>query len=297
MAASRQSPLVLCMEDLHWADRDTLELLWSLSRHLRNAAIMTIATFRMEDVHRGASALRDAAAPPARLSDRTVPHRGAQSARDRGTDRIQIRRFQPELIANRTGVQKAIRCTSSNCCAICMIGGSWRWTRRVAGCHPRTTLESRASCSTSSCSVSRGSDQMGRRCLPRRVVGHEWELAVVETVLAWDEERLLTILQDALASNMVVPSTTSGETYRFSHSLWREVLYGQLVMRRRKQIHQQVVAVLEQEFARSHDEAMYAALASQSAAAEDWPRSAAYALRRGRLVAGPQRHPHGAALL
>jgi predicted ATPase len=113
------------------------------------------------------------------------------------------------------------------------------------------------------------------------VVGVEWDLSIVESVLAWDESRLLTVLQDALVSKMLVPSTNAGETYRFSHSLWREVLYGQLVMRRRKQLHQEVVRALERHFARSHDEAIYGALASHSAAADDWPKTVGYALSAG----------------
>jgi AAA ATPase domain len=52
IATSRQQPLVLCLEDLHWADRDTLELVWFLSRHIRSAAILVLATFRGEDVQR-----------------------------------------------------------------------------------------------------------------------------------------------------------------------------------------------------------------------------------------------------
>src|SRR5690349_20875631 len=44
--ASRQEPLVLCIDDVHWADRDTLELLWFVSRELRSAAILMLATFR-----------------------------------------------------------------------------------------------------------------------------------------------------------------------------------------------------------------------------------------------------------
>jgi len=77
------------------------------------------------------------------------------------------------------------------------------------------------------------------------VVGQEWQLTVVEEVLSWDEARLLRALEAALDSSIIVPGAETPETYRFAHALLREVLYGELVVRRRKQLHRQVVSALE----------------------------------------------------
>ena len=45
-----QQPLVLVIEDLHWADRSTGELLAFLVRNLRQAAVLLVATFRSDEL-------------------------------------------------------------------------------------------------------------------------------------------------------------------------------------------------------------------------------------------------------
>src|SRR5262249_20881310 len=47
-----QQPLVLLIEDLHWADRSTLDLLAFLVRALGSERVLTIMTFRSDELHR-----------------------------------------------------------------------------------------------------------------------------------------------------------------------------------------------------------------------------------------------------
>ncbi|MDH6108369.1 DNA-binding CsgD family transcriptional regulator [Kitasatospora sp. MAP12-15] len=51
---SSQSPLVLVLEDLHWADESTRELLAFLAVRLREQRVMIVATIREEDLSRDA---------------------------------------------------------------------------------------------------------------------------------------------------------------------------------------------------------------------------------------------------
>ena len=48
---AERSPTVLVIEDLHWADRSTLDLLTFLVRNLR-VALLVILTYRTDDLHR-----------------------------------------------------------------------------------------------------------------------------------------------------------------------------------------------------------------------------------------------------
>jgi ATP/maltotriose-dependent transcriptional regulator MalT len=48
-----EAPLVLAIEDLHWADRSTHDLLRFLARNLRSERIAILATYRADDLHRG----------------------------------------------------------------------------------------------------------------------------------------------------------------------------------------------------------------------------------------------------
>lgn len=46
------APLILLIEDIHWADRSSLELLGFLSRNLRHGSITLIATYRSDETNR-----------------------------------------------------------------------------------------------------------------------------------------------------------------------------------------------------------------------------------------------------
>jgi DNA-binding CsgD family transcriptional regulator/tetratricopeptide (TPR) repeat protein len=48
-----EAPLVLAIEDLHWADRSTRDLLRFLARNVRDERIAILATYRADDLHRG----------------------------------------------------------------------------------------------------------------------------------------------------------------------------------------------------------------------------------------------------
>jgi DNA-binding CsgD family transcriptional regulator/tetratricopeptide (TPR) repeat protein len=51
-ALAGQRPLVLVVEDLHWADRSTRDLLSFLARNLRDAAVLLVVTFRTDELDR-----------------------------------------------------------------------------------------------------------------------------------------------------------------------------------------------------------------------------------------------------
>jgi DNA-binding CsgD family transcriptional regulator len=50
---AERRPLVLVIEDAHWADRSTRDLLVFLLRNLRHTAVLVITTFRSDELHRG----------------------------------------------------------------------------------------------------------------------------------------------------------------------------------------------------------------------------------------------------
>jgi DNA-binding CsgD family transcriptional regulator len=50
---ARRSPIALAVEDLHWADESTVELLTYVARHLYDQRVLLVATFRGIDVLRG----------------------------------------------------------------------------------------------------------------------------------------------------------------------------------------------------------------------------------------------------
>ena len=49
-AVSARTPLLLVLEDLHWGDSSTLDLISALARHRAPARIMLLATYRPSEV-------------------------------------------------------------------------------------------------------------------------------------------------------------------------------------------------------------------------------------------------------
>ena len=49
---SEEQPLVLVVEDLHWGDRSTRDLLLFLARNLRDERLLVIVTYRSDELHR-----------------------------------------------------------------------------------------------------------------------------------------------------------------------------------------------------------------------------------------------------
>ena len=46
------APIALIVEDIHWADRSTLELLGFLVHNLREGPIVLVTTYRSDELHR-----------------------------------------------------------------------------------------------------------------------------------------------------------------------------------------------------------------------------------------------------
>jgi ATP/maltotriose-dependent transcriptional regulator MalT len=83
---ARTRPLVVVIEDLHWADGATLAVLRFLVRALSDSSIMMVLSYRSDDVHRG------------------HPLRGflAELERSRLTDRIELARFSLDEVGELT---------------------------------------------------------------------------------------------------------------------------------------------------------------------------------------------------
>jgi DNA-binding CsgD family transcriptional regulator/tetratricopeptide (TPR) repeat protein len=80
---ARERPLVVVVEDLHWADRSTLELLGFLARALRDDPVLLLLTTRSEATGSGANALAFI----------------AELEREEHVDRIELRPFDRDEVA------------------------------------------------------------------------------------------------------------------------------------------------------------------------------------------------------
>ena len=273
VAAER--PLVLLVEDLHWADRDAVELLEAATRSVAAVPLLVLATYRPEAAHRAHPLY---GVLPRLLRDRPVEHlRLDELSVADVADLVAVRAGPgtPELAAYlhaRTGghplflVELLRHLVDGHRLPD---GGDGRLLPptghvEVPG-HLRHVVAHRV--------AALGAEAEGLLAVAA-VAGEAWDLSVVEAVLGWDEGRLLGALEAVLRAEVAVPVAGGGERYRFRHALIREVLYGDQVARRRRHLHLRIAQVLEALAAGDRTRPYQAGLAYHYGMAERWEDAA-----------------------
>ncbi|HYY23740.1 MAG TPA: hypothetical protein VE780_17890, partial [Thermoleophilaceae bacterium] len=99
--------------------------------------------------------------------------------------------------------------------------------------------------------LERLSDDCRRVLETGAVIGDEFSIAVLEKVTATPRERLLELVDEAVAAQLL--GETGVATCRFSHGLVRAALYDGLGVARRVRLHERVGAALEALRDRGHD--------------------------------------------
>lgn len=292
--ASQARPLLLVLDDLHWADVASLLLLQFLSRELGEAKLLVVGAYRDTDLDRRhplAEALPALRRAP--TFERVLLHGLSRQE----VDRLLTLRAGHELDADGRQLAEALqRETEGN---PFFIGESLRhlaesgklqqsegrWTV-AAGINElgipegiREVIGRR---------LSRLAEETNRLLTVAAVIGREFDVAIVERVAAVDADAVDAALEEAEAAR-VVQALGKGERYRFNHALIRETLYAELPTRRRVRLHRQVGEALEQQYARAL-EAHLSELAYhflEGAVGSDIEKAVAYARRAAeRAMAG-----------
>jgi DNA-binding CsgD family transcriptional regulator/tetratricopeptide (TPR) repeat protein len=278
-ALSAARPLVLVLDDLHWADRDSLDLLDVVTRSLSRAPLLIIAIYRSDAVQRSHPLFdvlpllqRDRLVTSLSLESLTVPDVARLVEANYGPCSPELAEylharaeghplFLVELVRDLTERRLLPRSEEG---------------QLLPPTHPvevptllRHLIAHR---------ISRLGAEEETLLTVAAVIGEEWDLDVIEAVLAWEEEPLLRAMEAALRADVIV-TVGNGERYRFRHGLFREVLYGGQLARRRKRLHQRVGAILEASAATYHGRE--AALAYHFASAEEWEKAVRYGIAAG----------------
>jgi class 3 adenylate cyclase/tetratricopeptide (TPR) repeat protein len=123
--------------------------------------------------------------------------------------------------------------------------------------------------------LSRLSESADRALAVASVVGLEFEEAVVRTAGDLTEDTLLSALEEAASARLLME--VAGARYRFSHALVRATLYDELTGARRVALHRRVAQAIEVLHANALDDHL-------SALAHHWARAAAPAAETARAV-------------
>jgi DNA-binding CsgD family transcriptional regulator len=258
--AATQQPLLVVLEDLHDADRGTLDLLLYLARNLHGARLLLVGTYRdvaVDRAHPLAAAL-------------TELHRASNVGRVQlhglSTDEVQqlmaetsqqtVPQPFAELVQRQTeGNPLFVRETLRFVIDTGLVERRDGTLRRVgdqslAGRIPEGLRDAVGK------RLSRLSTSTNRVLSVASVIGREFPLDVLRQVVDSRESELEAALEEAAAAAILEELSAVGATitYRFRHAFFRQTLYDEIVGPRRIRLHQQVARALEDVYARKVDE-------------------------------------------
>ncbi|TDD80827.1 hypothetical protein E1293_19995, partial [Actinomadura darangshiensis] len=273
-AMAETAPLLLVLDDLHWADEETLALLVRLAGRLRDRPVLLVTTFRQTEVPDGLAA---ALAALARHEPERIELGGLSAAEVaalvRGTGATGFGDAELAAIAERTG-------------------GNPFFTRETARLLDAEGLPAATH------RVPAGVGDVLRRRIARlpgpvqtvlrdaAVIGRNADLRVLSD-LAGDEDTVIDAVEAGMAVGLVAEPAPG--RMRFAHDLVRDTLYTGLSRARRTRVHGRVAAALER-----HAPGEAAAIAHHYLEAGTDPAKAVRYARRA-AEAAEARYAHGVA--
>jgi DNA-binding CsgD family transcriptional regulator/tetratricopeptide (TPR) repeat protein len=258
--SAKRQPLLVVLEDLHDADRGTLDLLLYLSRNLHGARILVVGTYRDVEVDR-AHPLSAAL---------TELHRASNVARMQlhGLSSDEVQRLlaetshqtvpQPfaELVHRQTeGNPLFVRETLNFVIDAGLVEKRDGGLRRVGQDNLAVRIPEGLRDAVGK-RLSRLTEICNRVLSVASVIGREFQLDVLRRVLGCPEDELEVALSEALAVGIIEERSVVGTTitFRFGHAFFRQTLYEEIVAPRRIRLHQQVAHALEHVHHRRLDE-------------------------------------------
>jgi DNA-binding NarL/FixJ family response regulator len=250
-AAGRRAPLVVVIEDVHWADTPTLLLLRHLARGAAEARALVVTTFRdteaevpealsaaLVDLRRSEGVVR------LRLGGLTADEIGEFVARALGdtsaADLPQVARLLSDLTQGNPFLMTEVWRTLLESDVVAVYDGGPRLTSALAELgSPEGVRE------VVSQRLARLSAATTSLLELAAVAGPEFDLAALgESGLA-DADRSAA-LEEAIAHGMIEEVPSARIAFRFTHELVRRALYDRMPRLRRAELHLRVAEALEE---------------------------------------------------
>ena len=232
-----QAAIVIAIEDVHWADAATLDLLVYLSTRIERMRVLLLASFRAEELHPEQPAARAAAqiarAPHAGRID-LAPLRGneLQTFIDEALGKIRLSDETRRAVAS-AGEGNPFFTEELLKSAVERSAPARRSERRVPSTLRATLIERL-----------RPFDEAERTVIAQAaMIGRAFSLELLAATLDTETEMLLPVLRKARDFQLV--EETAPAAFRFRHGLTREAIYGDYLGAELQPRHRAIAIALE----------------------------------------------------
>ena len=239
-ARATDTPWLIFLDDLHWADKPTLQLLGFLARELTDMRVLVVGTYRDTELAR----------------THPLSEALAELNRESGFLRVGLRGLSQPEVADYIAVRANVEPAASVLARIYdeTAGNPYFLTEIVNLMAEEGTLTSE---SVGDIALPDGvKEALGRR-LNRlsdeasdflrmaSVVGREFNYETLALINEYDDAKLLELLEAGLGAQVIREEERPG-VYSFIHALMQETLLDELSTTRRVRLHGQIAEALEQ---------------------------------------------------
>ena len=234
-----QQPLLFVMEDLHWVDPTTLELLSLLVDQGPTARILVLLTFRPDF------------SPPwtgrAHLTQVTLNRLPRRQAAEMTGRVAHGKALPPEVVEQVVAKTDGVPLFVEELTKMVLESGllqeredRYELTRPLPPLAIPTTLHDSLMARLDRLAAVKGLAQLGA------TLGREFSYALLQAVAPWDEATLRRGLQQLVEAEFLYQQGLPPQaTYLFKHALIQEAAYQSLLKSTRQQYHQRIAQVLE----------------------------------------------------
>ncbi len=238
-AASRRAPLLIVIDDLHWADEPSLLLLEFVVREIQSSPVLVVGTYRAEELGRQH--------PLSPVLGRLTMARRLALRGFSGDEVAELIEASAGSIPSAALVETVHQMTEGNPFFVAEVvrllaanrlepGGDGTWSVAV----PQGVREV----------IGRRLGGLSEDCNAilrvASVIGRDFGAKLLARVAEVEPDELLSLLEEAGAGGLVEEVPGAIGHHRFSHALVRETLYAELTTIQRVRYHRRVAETLEE---------------------------------------------------
>jgi adenylate cyclase len=290
---SKDEPILLVLEDIHWADTSSLQLLQYVARNTKDSRVFIVGTYRPEELYDvGDKKIHPLKETIQRMSrykifthmelNRLIHSEVSEMLTSIfDTPNLPggfVDRLYKETEGNPFFIEEMLYSFHDEG-IIRLDGGAWCFGEVSESVIPTTIKD------IVTLRIERLDEGSIDAIKYASVIGREFDFNVLGRTMSINEEELITTLEKLETKKLIQADTKNDELYRFNHSKIREVVYEGLSSHRKRMMHEGVGMVME-ELNKDKLENVVYKLAHHYSNTKDHDKALDYSIQAGEKAGG-----------